>query len=144
MWETQGASLGWKITWRREWQPTPVFLPGEFLGQRSLVGYSPWGCKESDMTEWLTLSYTILGLGFTFWRMVFLETKVTISKLCISAPQYNCGHGFYKYVLNEYVIKNQKAKIIFNRKTLDKFLLNSAHFLLQTELCLLKIYTLKS
>ena len=45
-----------KISWRREWLPTPVFLPGEFQGQRSLVGYSPWGCKESDTTEWLTLS----------------------------------------------------------------------------------------
>ena len=39
-----------KIRWRREWQPTPVFLPGEFHGQRSLVGYSPWGRKESDTT----------------------------------------------------------------------------------------------
>ena len=44
-----------KILWRREWQPTPVFLPGEFHGQRSLVGYSPWGCKELDTTEPLTL-----------------------------------------------------------------------------------------
>ena len=40
-----------KIPWRRAWQPTPVFLPGESHGQRSLVGYSPWGCKESDTTE---------------------------------------------------------------------------------------------
>ena len=40
-----------KIPWRREWQPTPVFLPGEFRGQRSLVGYSQWGHKESDTTE---------------------------------------------------------------------------------------------
>ena len=39
------------IPWRRTWQPTPVFLPGEFYGQRSLVGYSPWGHKESNMTE---------------------------------------------------------------------------------------------
>ena len=39
-----------KIPWRRAWQPTPVVLPGEFHGQRSLVGYSPWGLKESDMT----------------------------------------------------------------------------------------------
>ena len=39
--------------WRRKWQPTPVFLPGKFRGQRSLVGYSPWGCKESDTTEQL-------------------------------------------------------------------------------------------
>ena len=43
-----------KITdWRRKWQPTPVLLPGKFHGQRSLVGYSPWGCKELDMTEQL-------------------------------------------------------------------------------------------
>ena len=40
-----------KIPWRRAWQPTPVFLPGESHGQRSLAGYSPWGHKESDRTE---------------------------------------------------------------------------------------------
>ena len=40
-----------KISWRREWLPTPVFWSGEFHGQRSLAGYSPWGCKELDMTE---------------------------------------------------------------------------------------------
>ena len=40
-----------KIPWRREWLPTPVFLPGEFQGQRSLAGYSPWAHKESDTTE---------------------------------------------------------------------------------------------
>ena len=45
-----------KIPWRREWQPTPMFLPGEFHGQGSLVGYSPWGLKELDVTEKLTLS----------------------------------------------------------------------------------------
>jgi len=40
-----------KISWRRKWQPTSVFLPGKSYGQRSLAGYSSWGCKESDMTE---------------------------------------------------------------------------------------------
>ena len=40
--------------WRRKLQPTPVFLPGEFHGQRSLVGYSPWGYKEVDTTEQLS------------------------------------------------------------------------------------------
>ena len=40
----------------RKWLPTPVFLPGESHGLRSLGGYSPWGHKESDMTEQLTLS----------------------------------------------------------------------------------------
>ena len=44
-----------KIPWRREWLPNPVFLPEEFHGQRSLVGYSPGGCKESYTTEQLTL-----------------------------------------------------------------------------------------
>ena len=45
-----------KIPLRREWQHSPVFLPGEFHGQRSLAGYSPWGCKDWDMTERLILS----------------------------------------------------------------------------------------
>ena len=45
-----------KIPWKREWLPTPVFLPGEFHGQRSLAGYSPWGRNELDTTEQLTLS----------------------------------------------------------------------------------------
>ena len=45
-----------KIPWRRKWQPTLVFLPGESHGQRNLVGYSPWTRKESDTTEQLTLS----------------------------------------------------------------------------------------
>ena len=40
-----------KIPWRRKWLPTPIFLPGESHGQRSLAGYSSWGCKESDTTE---------------------------------------------------------------------------------------------
>ena len=45
------TSQYWKIPWRRAWPPTPVFLPGESQWQSSLVGYSPEGCKESDMTE---------------------------------------------------------------------------------------------
>ena len=45
-----------KICWRRKWQLTPVFLPRKSHGWKSLVGYSPWDCKELDMTEQLTLS----------------------------------------------------------------------------------------
>ena len=51
-----------KIPWRRTWQPIPVFLPGEFQGQRSLAGYSSQGRKESDTTEQLTLSFFFLSL----------------------------------------------------------------------------------
>ena len=54
MQESQVRSLG---------QDTPVFLPGEFHGQRSLVSYSPWGCKESDTTERLTLPLSDLLLA---------------------------------------------------------------------------------
>ena len=43
-----------RFPWRRVWQPTPVSLPGESHGQRSLAGYSPWGHKELDMTERLS------------------------------------------------------------------------------------------
>ena len=45
-----------QIPWRREWLPTPVFLPGGFHGQRSLVGNSPWDHKKSDTTEQLTVT----------------------------------------------------------------------------------------
>ena len=63
----------WRISWRRKWQPTPVFLSGEFHGQRSLVGYSSWDLKESDMTEWLTLS--------TFSCILF--TVKSLSSACV-------------------------------------------------------------
>ena len=62
-----------KIPWRRKWQPTPVLLPGEFLGQRSLSGYSPWGYEESDTTEQLTqrpLERAGLDKGRDLWRGV--------------------------------------------------------------------------
>ena len=45
--------------WRRKWQPTPMFLPGESNGQKSLAGFSPWGHKKLDTTKQLTL---LLGI----------------------------------------------------------------------------------
>ena len=56
-------SMGWlwvRSVWRRKWQPTPVLLPGESLGQRSLAGYSPWDHKESDTTERLSTALAAL------------------------------------------------------------------------------------
>ena len=55
MQETWVWSLGWEDPLEKEWLPTPVFLPRESHGQRSLADCSPWGRKESDTTEWLTL-----------------------------------------------------------------------------------------
>ena len=56
MLETGFDSWVGKIPWRRRWQPTPALLLGKFHGWRSLVGYSPWGHKESDMTKQLHLN----------------------------------------------------------------------------------------
>ena len=53
--ETQVRYLDWENPLEKKWLPTPVFLPGEFQGQKHLAGYSPWGPTELDMTERLTL-----------------------------------------------------------------------------------------
>ena len=53
------------IPWRRAWPPTPIFLPGESHGQGSLVGYSPWGHKQSDRTEATAHSYFLYNAHLT-------------------------------------------------------------------------------
>ena len=59
-----------------EWLPTPVFLPGEFWGQRGLMGHSPWGCKESDTTEQLTFHYScVVGLVLYFVYEEYLQGR---------------------------------------------------------------------
>ena len=84
----------WKIPWRRKWQSTPVLLPGKSHGQRILIGYSPWGCKESDTTEWLhftlkpcsRLQYEKLPWLLQIWH-ILIEWKLTVNKylvLCYS------------------------------------------------------------
>ena len=69
-----------KIPWRRAWQPSPVFWPGESRGQRSQVGYSPWGHKELDTTERLSThactpthrhTHTHQVLPFDFQKITF-------------------------------------------------------------------------
>ena len=49
--------------WRRQWQRTPVLLPGKSHGQKSLVGCSPWGPEESDTTKWLHFHFLLLCIG---------------------------------------------------------------------------------
>ena len=53
----------WLANWRRQWQPTPVLLPGKYHGRRSLVGCSPWGHEESDMTEQLHIRFSLSWIG---------------------------------------------------------------------------------
>ena len=68
--------------WRRKWQPAPVFLPGESRGQRSLAGYSPWGCKELDMTEVLKHAFSIYTYTY-----IYTHTYITYSLCC--TPETN-------------------------------------------------------
>ena len=67
--ETRVQSWVGKIPWRREWQPTLVFLPRESHGQRSLVGYGAWGCKELITPETVT---------FTLWFYVIEPNSLTL------------------------------------------------------------------
>ena len=55
MWKMRVQSLGWEDPLEEKWQSTPVFSPGKFHGQRTLAGYSPWGHKESGITEQLSI-----------------------------------------------------------------------------------------
>ena len=71
-----------KIPWRRKWQPTPVFLPGQSHGQRSLVGYSPWGHKELDVTERLHFHFQL--------RFSSLESEAEKENLF---KMSYCGHN---------------------------------------------------
>ena len=64
-----------KIPWRRKQQPTLGFLPGTFHGQRSLVGYSPWGVKESDRTDQLSMHARRICLGLEFCRVYRTERE---------------------------------------------------------------------
>jgi len=58
--------------WRRKWQPTPVFLPGKFHGQRSLVGYKPWGCRVrhglSHFTSFYFLKILCIYGCMKYWQ----------------------------------------------------------------------------
>jgi len=76
----------WKIPWRRKWQPTPIFLPGESHGQRSLAVYSPWGRKELGITERLTLSLSLsLTLRSALEFLHYPATELIIAGSCIKS-----------------------------------------------------------
>ena len=91
---------------RMKWQRNPIFLPGEFHGQRSLVGYSPWGHKESDTTEWLhflsscpgvELLDHVVAVFLVFWGTTILFSIVALP---IYIPTNSVrGFPFFQYFL---------------------------------------------
>ena len=85
---------------RREWQPIPVILLGESHGQKSLVGYSPWGCKELDTTEWLTLSLSLPfqdAVRFSCWSKPYCISSSRIPRIGLVAA-FACGQRYARKV----------------------------------------------
>ena len=100
-----------KISWRRKWQPTPVFLPGISLGQRNLVGYSPWGHKESDMTERLHFHNSKASI---LWHSAFFMVQLSH----FTNPQ---TYSFYRDFFPKTIFK------IVGNKSITKIL--SSHYM---------------
>ena len=96
--ETQVQPLGLEEPWRSEWLPTPVFLPGESYGQRSLVGYSPWGCKELDTNERLTHT-----------QCVYLNPSFLIYP---STPFPAGDHRFIFYICDSVYSRNKLLQVV--------------------------------
>ena len=88
--DTRDWSLGQEDPWKREWLPTPVFLPGEFHGQRSLEGYSPWDRKETQLRDRDSLTKTLTD---TSLKKIY-RWQVSIWKKCSTS-----------YVIREMEIK---------------------------------------
>ena len=84
MQETWVQSLGQNIPWRREWQHTPVFFPGEFHGERSLVGYSPWGHRVGH--DWVTNTHT-----HTHTHTHVNYTTIKMEKMQVSSAHFSCS-----------------------------------------------------
>ena len=103
-----------KIPWRREWLPTSVFLPGEFHGQRNLVGSSPWGCEESDTTEQLILKRNLL------YARHFSKCSASIKSLNLMIVKY---HYWSHFTDEETETENSRSHFI-GKKTETKKLLS--------------------
>ena len=111
MQETQVETWVRKIPWRRENQSTLVFSPREFHGQSSLVGYSPWGHKESDMTECLALSLAWAKSSFFF--LLIIEKKQEEKNFVTHA---NYWHGIQNWVsLNKVLLAHSHTHSLFCR-----------------------------
>ena len=86
-----------KIPWRRKWQPTPIFLPGKSHGWRSLVGYSPWGHRESDMTERACPHDLVSAENFMSWETHGMGQTGTTGPLGWLQPPYEKGSGVEEF-----------------------------------------------
>ena len=134
--------LPYYIKDKYKWQPTPVLLPGESHGQRSLVGYSPWACRESDMTEWLTHSLSLftcilvcICYHLWYWSITLISPLLTPSTSLSFPSEYLWNHSIIfcfmfilHILLNTYLLcffpiltSKQKTTLTFFRLFLSFF-----------------------
>ena len=104
-----------KIPWRRKWQPTPVLLPGQPHGWRSLVGYSPRGCKESDTTEQLHFHFVCLNYNFSEWQFIQARGQSPAMQawvdVCVYFNLFRKAAGFLKgYRLRGFLLRPQEVR----------------------------------
>ena len=120
-WRPGFNSWVWKIPWRREWQSIPAFLPGEFQGQRSLAG-SPWGHKESAMTEQLTLTlhhlwgwihmHLLFKICFENWPYILTFFHwIAVYLFSVLFKGINSCH--FEYVVNIFLLSTLSLAVYF-------------------------------
>ena len=133
------------MPWKRKWPPTSVFLPGEFCGQRSLEGYSPWGGKESDMTEGLhththTHTHTLCSKDDS---LLILPQPLHSSRIvCLTADLWDLLRGRLKLPwcllpqprLHQWVFWNPGRPSILSKVPGEDLLWNLSHLLVILQL----------
>ena len=91
---------GWEDSLRRKWQPTPVCLSGKSHGQRSLVGWNPWGREEAATTEGLTHTHMIVLLkDYSFSHNLNLNINVNALQQSIDSCYLDSIYSFYSFAL---------------------------------------------
>ena len=106
-----------KIPWRRQWHPTPVLLPGKSHGWRSLVGYSPWGGKGSDMTERLHFHFSSLIYNTVLVSSIQQSESVLYMHMCM----YTCTHTDVLFqILSPYKLLHWKWFLVLYSRVFNK------------------------
>ena len=103
MWDTWVRSLSWEDPLRRGRLPTPVFLPGEFHGQRRLSGYTSWGHKELDMTEWQTHIHTYTKQVVCVCVFLVTQSCPNLSNPMDCSPSGSSVQGIFQAIILEWV-----------------------------------------
>ena len=138
--------LGWS-PWRREWLPTPTFLPGEFHGQRGLIGYTPWGCRVR--CDWVTDTFNTLtwkySTNWSKWRLVFKTKQIwnQLEEIGVSFTANTfCFKGLLHFVERGAFVVNWRTGVtvshycVFSAVDTSKLALSFFHFC-RSELCFL-------